>query len=161
VDAAIARGPRPGFQALPRHATLAGAVSVLQHPAEIPRPRPLQPEMFIATLFFDVRPDKRIEFISAAGDIVNGLRARKGCLGCRLATDCENENLFLLVSEWDSRPFLDRYLASDEYRIIEGTRILLRDGPALAVDEVLSRLRAPRPRRPLRLRETAAVEPRT
>jgi quinol monooxygenase YgiN len=106
--------------------------------------------MFIATLLFDVRPDKRIEFVSAASDIVDGLRARKGCLGCRLASDCENENLFLLASEWDSRPFLDGYLASEEYRIIEGTRVLLRDGPALSVDEVLARLRAPRPRRPLR-----------
>lgn len=103
--------------------------------------------MFIATLVFDVRPEKRMEFISAVSDIVDGLRSRQGCLGCRLASDCENENLFVIASEWDGRAFLDRYLASEDYKILEGTRILLRDGPALSVDEVLSRRRAPRPRR--------------
>lgn len=102
--------------------------------------------MFIATLVFDVQPDKRVEFVSAVGDIVDGLRSRPGCLGCRIVLDYENENRFVIASEWDSRPFLDRYLESEEHKILEGTRILLRDGPALSVDEVLSRRRVPRPR---------------
>jgi quinol monooxygenase YgiN len=102
-------------------------------------------EMFITSLTFDVRPEKRAEFISAVGDILDTLRASRGCLGCRLASDWENENLFLLMAEWDSREYLDWYLASSEFRVLEGTRILLRDGPSVSVDEVVSRRRAPRP----------------
>lgn len=101
--------------------------------------------MFITSLAFDVRPEKRAEFVSAVSDILDALRSSRGCLGCRLASDWENENLFLLTAEWDSREYLDRYLSSSEFRVLEGTRILLRDGPAVSVDEVVSRRRAPRP----------------
>ena len=42
---------------------------------------------------------------------------------------------------------VQQHLASTEFQVLEGTRILLRDGPSLSVDEVLARRRAPRPRR--------------
>ena len=71
--------------------------------------------MLIASLVFDVLPDKRAEFVSAVGEIVESLRSSQGCLACRLVTDCENDNLFVMTSEWDGRMFLDRYLASAEF----------------------------------------------
>jgi quinol monooxygenase YgiN len=105
--------------------------------------------MLIASLVFDVLPDKRSEFVSAVVEIVDRLRSSHGCLGCRLVTDCENGNLFVMTSEWDGRTFLERYLASTEFSVLEGTRILLNDGPSLSIDELLSRRRSPRPcRRP-------------
>jgi quinol monooxygenase YgiN len=105
------------------------------------------PGVLIASLSFDVRPDKRGEFVSAVNRIVQSVRWSQGCLGCRLVTDCENPNLFTLLSEWDSETFLERYFASTEFQILEGTRFLLRDGPGLSIDEVVSR---GRPRGPLR-----------
>lgn len=95
--------------------------------------------MLIASLSFDVRPEKRGEFVSAVNHMMQTLRGSDGCLGCRLVSDCENDKLFSLISEWDNRAFLDRYLASTEFRILEGTRFLLRDGPRLSIDEVVSR----------------------
>ena len=103
--------------------------------------------VLIASLSFDVRPDKRGEFVSAVNHIVQTIRWSAGCLGCRLVADCENPNLFTLTTEWDSDDFLDRYLDSAEFQILEGTRFLLRDGPGLSIDEVVSR---GRPRGPLR-----------
>jgi len=103
--------------------------------------------MLIASLVFDVLPDKRAEFMSAVSQIVESLRSSQGCLACRLVSDCENDNLFVMTSEWDGRTFLDRYLASKEFSVLEGTRILLSDGPELSIDELLSRRRSPRPRR--------------
>jgi quinol monooxygenase YgiN len=105
--------------------------------------------VLIAALTFDVRPQKRGEFVSAVGHILQTIRWTAGCLGCRLVSDCENPNLFTLFSEWDSRTFLDGYLASPEFQILEGTRYLLRDGPALSIDEVVSRGRHPGPVRTL------------
>jgi quinol monooxygenase YgiN len=104
-------------------------------------------DMLIASLVFHVQPDKRSEFVSAVGEILDVLRSSQGCLGCRLVTDCENEDLFVMTSEWDNRTFLERYLASTEFQVLEGTRILLCDGPALSIDELVSRRRAPRPKR--------------
>jgi quinol monooxygenase YgiN len=106
--------------------------------------------VLIASLSFDVRPQKRGEFVSAVNHILQTIRWTAGCLGCRLVSDCENPNVFILFSEWDSRTFLDGYLASPEFQILEGTRYLLRDGPGLSIDEVVSRGRHPGPVRTLR-----------
>jgi len=95
--------------------------------------------MLIASLRFDVQPAKRHEFMSAVADLVHTVRRSHGCLGCRFVCDCENENVFLVVSEWDGNVWLDRHLGSPEFKILRGTRILLREGPSLSVDEVLTR----------------------
>ena len=78
--------------------------------------------MLIASLSFDVRPDKRGEFVSAVNGIVQSLRWSQGCRACRLVTDCENPNQFTLLSEWDNETFLERYFASTEFQVLEGTR---------------------------------------
>lgn len=103
--------------------------------------------MLVASVLFNVRPDKRFEFLSALPDVIDAIRGFHGCLGCRLMSDCEIENVFLITSEWDGRLYLERYLASTEFEILEGTRFLLRDGPTLSVDEVVSRRRVPLLRR--------------
>ena len=103
--------------------------------------------MFIASLTFDVRSDKRVEFVGAVTGVLDTLRWCSGCLGCRLYSDCENGNVFMLCSEWDNRAFLGSYLASPEFQILEGTSFLLRSGPSLVVDEVVARARVPRRQR--------------
>jgi quinol monooxygenase YgiN len=103
--------------------------------------------MVLASLVFDVLPEKRTEFVSAARGWLDALRTAQGCLGCRLAADVENPNVFVMTSEWDAKAFLDHYLSSSDFKVVAGTRILLSDGPSLSVDEVLSRRRMPRPRR--------------
>lgn len=100
--------------------------------------------MFIASLTFDVRNDKRAEFVSAVTEVLDTLRWSPGCLGCRFYSDCENGDVFTLISEWDNRAFLDSHLASPEFQILEGTSFLLRNGPSLVVDEVVARGRVPR-----------------
>ena len=101
--------------------------------------------MLIAALSFDVLAEKRREFTSTALHVLQTIRWSAGCLGCRLVSDCEAPNVFSLICEWDNRLYLDRYLASAEFQILEGTRFLLRDGPRLSIDEVVSRGRHPRP----------------
>jgi quinol monooxygenase YgiN len=106
--------------------------------------------VLIASLTFNVDPDNRGEFVSAASHIMQALRWSSGCLGCRLVSDCENSNCFTLFAEWDNRTFLDGYLSSPQFQILEGTRYLLRSGPDLSIDEVVSRGRFPGPIRSLR-----------
>ena len=101
--------------------------------------------MLIASLSFDVWPEKRGEFLSTITQVIPPIRWSMGCLGCRLVSDCENPNVFTLVCDWDNRACLDRYLASSEFQILEGARFLLRQGPTLSIDEVISRGRHPSP----------------
>jgi quinol monooxygenase YgiN len=91
-----------------------------------------------------VRADKRAEWVSAVTQVLDTMRWSTGCLGCRLFTECENPNMFMLTSEWDNRGFLEAHLESHEFQILEGTSFLLRSGPALVVDEVVARARIPR-----------------
>jgi quinol monooxygenase YgiN len=95
--------------------------------------------MFTASVIFDVQPDKRAELVSAIDGIVRAVRGTPGCGRCRLVFDCENEHVVLLISEWDNRMFLETYLASREFRVLEGARFLLNDGPSLSIDEVVWR----------------------
>jgi quinol monooxygenase YgiN len=95
--------------------------------------------MFTASVVFDVQPDKRGELLSAIGGIVPAVRGTPGCGRCRLVCDCENQHVLVLISEWDNRVFLETYLASREFRVLEGARFLLRDGPSVSIDEVLWR----------------------
>ena len=101
--------------------------------------------MLVAVLSFDVQPDKLDEFVGGIVHVARLVRWSTGCLGCRLLNDCENRTLFTFHSEWDSRPFLDRFLASPEFQVLEGTQFLLREGPSLSIDEVISRGRVPCP----------------
>jgi quinol monooxygenase YgiN len=103
--------------------------------------------MLIASLVCEVRSEKHREFVSAATQLLERLRRQRGCLGCRLMFDCENPLVVTLFSEWDNADYLDAYLESGEFHILEGARFLLRDGPRLSVDEVISRGRFPNPRR--------------
>jgi len=48
-----------------------------------------------------------------------------------------------LVSEWDSREALDSFLASREFLILQGMRMVLRDDPQVILDEILLRSRVP------------------
>jgi quinol monooxygenase YgiN len=99
--------------------------------------------VLVAVLTFDVQPRNRVEFVGAVTRVAQIVRWSAGCLGCRLVSDCEDRNHLTLVSEWDNRNGLDRFLASAEFQILEGTRFLLRAGPTLSVDEVISRRRRP------------------
>jgi hypothetical protein len=42
-----------------------------------------------------------------------------------------------LTSQWEGRDVLRRFLRSDEFRALLGTRILLREAPQVSIDEVL------------------------
>jgi quinol monooxygenase YgiN len=88
--------------------------------------------MLIASLVCEVHPEKHREFVSAATRLVGRLRRQRGCLGCRLMFDCENPHLLTFISEWDQSDFLDNYLASGEFQILEGAR-----APASSCETVL------------------------
>jgi quinol monooxygenase YgiN len=60
-----------------------------------------------------------------------------GCLTCRLMVDASDSQLLAFVSEWDSRDALDGFLASREFLILQGMRMVLRDDPQVVLDEIL------------------------
>jgi quinol monooxygenase YgiN len=88
-----------------------------------------------------VRDDKRSEALSAIDGFIRRMRAWPGCLTCRLLADASDGEALTLVSEWDSREGLDGFIASREFLILQGMRMVLRDDPQVILDEILLRSR--------------------
>jgi hypothetical protein len=66
-----------------------------------------------------------------------------GCFGSRLLAEVVDRQMVILAMEWADREGFDRFLQSDEYRILLGMRILLEGEPRFTVDEVITRARIP------------------
>ena len=97
--------------------------------------------MHVATVNLRVKDDKRSEALSAIDGFIRRMRMWPGCLTCRLMTDAGDTQLLTLISEWDSREALDGFLASREFLILQGMRMVLRDDPQVILDEILLRSR--------------------
>jgi quinol monooxygenase YgiN len=97
--------------------------------------------MHIATMNLRVRDDKRSEALSAIDGFIRRMRSWPGCLTCRLLADASDGEMLTLVSEWDSREGLDGFIASREFLILQGMRMVLRDDPQVILDEILLRSR--------------------
>jgi quinol monooxygenase YgiN len=97
--------------------------------------------MHIATMNLRVRDDKRSEALSAIDGFIRRMRCWPGCLTCRLLADASDGEMLTLVSEWDSREGLDGFIASREFLILQGMRMVLRDDPQVILDEILLRSR--------------------
>jgi quinol monooxygenase YgiN len=97
--------------------------------------------MHVASVNLYVRTHTRAEALSAIDELIRRTRSWPGCLTCRLLTDVEDTTALTLVSEWDSRPALDGFLASREFLILRGMRMLLREDPEAILDEVVGRAR--------------------
>ena len=97
--------------------------------------------MLVASVQFQVRRDKRSEFVRTAENFVATLRQVPGCMECRLLSDCEVRSSYTLLTQWEGLPPLRDFLGSNDFRALLGTRILLHDPPRILVDEVVRRAR--------------------
>ena len=60
------------------------------------------------------------------GDFISGIRGnltnqKKGCFGCRVSQDIDNENIINLEETWERRLYLDKHFRSDIFGALPGT----------------------------------------
>ena len=96
--------------------------------------------MLLASISFRVRPYKRDEALSAVDALVERMRAASGCARSRVLNDSEDQNLFLVVSEWHDASAAEAFFESREFQIFKGVRILMRDEPYIVLDDVRARV---------------------
>jgi len=99
--------------------------------------------VFIGSLACRIRPEKEGEFMASIEDLMERTRWLPGCFGGRLLSDLGEGHTMTLVIEWADRDGFDRFLRSNEYRIMLGMRILMEDEPRFTVDEVITRAHIP------------------
>jgi quinol monooxygenase YgiN len=101
----------------------------------------MPPTMHVASVNLHVREDKRSEAFSAVEGFMTRMHAWPGCMTCRLLADAADSLALTIVSEWDSREAVDSFLASREFLILQGMRMVLRNDPQVVLDEILLRSR--------------------
>jgi quinol monooxygenase YgiN len=99
--------------------------------------------MHVASVTLRVRRDKRVEALSAIAELRRRMRSEPGCLSCGLWSDVDDDSQLRLVSEWRNQHDLENFVASGEFLVLRGMRILLREEPEAIIDEVTAR--APMP----------------
>jgi quinol monooxygenase YgiN len=83
-----------------------------------------------------VRPEKRKELSLTLSSIVEHVRKESGCVHAGSYQDVENENDFLVVSEWATQKDSDDHLQSDIFTVLVGAGCLMRRPPEIVIHTV-------------------------
>ena len=86
-----------------------------------------------------VKSEKRGEFLSALGGLIDRTLRLPGCSACRLSADCSDADGYFLISEWQTRPDFVAFTGSRELHVLCGMRGLLSAEPYVVVDDVQKR----------------------
>jgi quinol monooxygenase YgiN len=81
---------------------------------------------------------KRKEFFQTVQALIKSIRKEKGCIKCSACQDVENENTFCMIQGWETQKELDRYLQSDLFEVLLGTKNFLREPWEINFNTVLS-----------------------
>jgi len=83
--------------------------------------------MIIVRITMAARPEKRKEVMQTLLSMIGPTLLEKGCLSYQVFQDIQDENVFSLIKEWETREDLDRHMISDRFGVLLGTRILLNE----------------------------------
>jgi len=81
--------------------------------------------MIIVRITMTARPEKRKEVMQTLLSMVEPTLQERGCLSYQVFQDVDDENVFSMIKEWETREDLDRHMRSDRFGVLFGTKILL------------------------------------
>jgi len=91
--------------------------------------------MVILTISVNALSSKRNELLSACRLIAEQTRQEKGCLGCRLSQDIENESVINIEETWERRSYLDEHFCSDIFSALLGAVELLGETHEIRIND--------------------------
>jgi len=83
--------------------------------------------MIIVKITMTARPEKRKEVIQTLLSMTEPTLQEKGCLSYQVFQDVNDENVFSLIKEWETREDLDLHMNSHLFGVLFGTKILLAE----------------------------------
>jgi quinol monooxygenase YgiN len=72
-------------------------------------------------------PAKRKEFLQTVQALIQPIRKLKGCLNCSACQDVEDENSFCMIQGWENKRALNKYLQSELFDVLLGTKNLMSE----------------------------------
>ena len=83
--------------------------------------------MFIVRITMNVLPEKRKEFLQTLLSFTGPPEKEKGCLSYDILCEIHNQNVFNLISEWETRRHINHHIRSERFSVLLGTKSLLCD----------------------------------
>ena len=84
-------------------------------------------KMTVIRTIMNVQPEKQKEILQTLLSLIDSPKKDKGCLNYGVFCDIEDQNVFNLISEWDTRQHLDQHMRSDGFSVLLGTKSLLTE----------------------------------
>ena len=82
--------------------------------------------MIIVRIAMNAFPEKQKEVMQTLLSMIESTKKERGCLSHCVFRDVEDQNVFSLIDEWETREDLDRHIMSAKFGILLGTKALLR-----------------------------------
>jgi quinol monooxygenase YgiN len=83
--------------------------------------------MIMVRTIINVLPEKQKEVLLTLLSLIELPEKEKGCLSYGIFADIEDQNVFNLISEWQTRQYLDHHIRSDRFSVLLGIKSLLRE----------------------------------
>ncbi len=83
--------------------------------------------MVIIRAIMNVLPEKQKEVKQTLLALIDQPKKGEGCLSYGISSDIEDGNIFYLISEWETRRHLEKFLRSDGFGVLLGTKSLLTE----------------------------------
>jgi len=81
--------------------------------------------VIIVRIILRVLMEKRTEMMQTLLSMIEPAGKEKGCLSYDVFCDLEDNHVFSLIEEWETREDLDRHIRSERFGVLLGTKSLL------------------------------------
>jgi quinol monooxygenase YgiN len=88
--------------------------------AGISVPAERESPVIVNTARITLKPGKQKEFLQTVTQLLELIKAAKGCVSFHVYVDAVDENSSLLVSEWETEADLNRHFGSDDFAVLRG-----------------------------------------
>jgi len=92
--------------------------------------------MIIVKITMAARPEKRKEVMQTLLSMIEPTLQEKGCLSYQVFQDINDENVFSLIKEWETREDLDHHMRTDRFSVLLGTKILLNEQQSIQIHTI-------------------------
>jgi quinol monooxygenase YgiN len=99
--------------------------------------------VIIVRIAMHALPEKQKEVMQTLLSMVESTGKEGGCLSHHVLRDIEDENVFILIDEWETREDLDQHTRSAKFGVLLGTKSLLCEPPNIQIHTVSNSERMP------------------
>jgi len=95
--------------------------------------------MITASFRVVLPPKRREEVLRTLRSVHGPSSAQRGCIGCHILRDAQDENVLFYIEEWGSREQLQRHMGTDRYRRLLEVVELSSEPPEIRFDTISRR----------------------